>query len=120
MKFNVNSTVFAQALGAVIGAIEKRTSIPVLGGVLVVAKDGRLSLTATDLELSIRTLVDADVKVDGSAVVPAKKLFDYVKLVSVDVLSFSLSENDWLSISAGKSKTRMASGGEVRAIGSLS
>jgi DNA polymerase-3 subunit beta len=113
MKFNVNSSAFTQALSAVIGAVEKRTTIPVLGGVFVEAKGGKLALTATDLELSIRTIVEADVKIEGSAVVPAKKLLDYVKLVSVDVLSFSLSDNNWLSIAAGKSKTRMACVGDV-------
>ena len=70
------------ALGAVKRAVSSRPGIPALTGVLLEAGDGRLKLTATDLEVSVKTAVDGVATVDGerwAMLVPCRILHDAVK-----------------------------------------
>ena len=108
MKFTVNVDTIKEALQSVVGATEKRTTIPILGGVLIKSVGDKLFLSATDLELAISTELEASVKEDGSVVIPAKKMLDYVKLLDSDTVSVSVSKEFWCSFTAGKSRTRIA------------
>ncbi len=108
MKFTVNVASIQQALQSVVGAAEKRTTIPVLGGVLIRAEGGKLFLSATDLELAISTEIAADVKEEGRVVVPVRKMLDYIKLLDSETVSASVSKELWVSFTAGKSRTRIA------------
>lgn len=108
MKFTVNVDAIKEALQSVVGATEKKTTIPVLGGVFFRSGNGKLFLSATDLELAISTEVDAEIEKDGSVVIPAKKMLDYVKLLDSDTVSVSVSKEFWCSFTAGKSRTRIA------------
>ncbi len=71
----------AQALGVVSRAVSTRTAVQVLLGVLLRAENGRLHLAATDMELSLRASLEADVSAEGSAVVPGRLLVDIVRLL---------------------------------------
>src|SRR5215475_9168434 len=64
-------------------------------------------LTATDLDLSLRTACAARVKKEGSCTVPARKLHDYVKLLPDADITIRLLENHWVSIRCGRSNTKM-------------
>src|SRR5207248_11784035 len=66
-----------------------------------------LSLTATDLDLSLRTSCNAKVKKEGSCTIPARKLHDYVKLLPDADITIKLLENHWVSIRCGRSNTKM-------------
>ncbi len=55
-----------------------------LGGILLRARDGLVELEATDMELSLRTTVPAEVEGEGALVVPAKLLGDIVRLLPAD------------------------------------
>ena len=67
----------------------------------------RLSLTATDLDLSLRTSCNAKVKKEGACTIPARKLHDYVKLLPDADITIKLLENHWVSIRCGRSNTKM-------------
>jgi DNA polymerase-3 subunit beta len=67
----------------------------------------KLSLTATDLDLSLRTSCNAKVKKEGSCTIPARKLHDYVKLLPDADITIKLLENHWVSIRCGRSNTKM-------------
>jgi DNA polymerase III subunit beta len=67
----------------------------------------KLSLTATDLDLSLRTACNAKVKKEGSCTIPARKLHDYVKLLPDADITIKLLENHWVSIRCGRSNTKM-------------
>ena len=71
----------AQKLGIVARAVSTRASVQILSGVLLRAEGGRLHLAATDMELSLRSSLDAQVEGEGSVVVPGRPLVDLVRLL---------------------------------------
>ncbi len=71
----------ADKLGIVARAVSTRTAVQVLLGVLLRAEEGRLHLAATDMELSLRTSLEADVAEEGAAVVAGRLLVDLAKLL---------------------------------------
>jgi len=77
MKFSTDRETLLRPLQLVNGVVERRQTLPVLANLLVVAKDGALSLTGTDLEVELKCQVsDVDVKAEGQATLPARKLAD--------------------------------------------
>src|SRR6185369_7535687 len=85
----------------------RKTTIPILSNYLFEASADKLSLTATDLDLSLRTSCNAKVKKEGACTVPARKLHDYVKLLPDADITIKLLENHWISIRCGRSNTKM-------------
>src|SRR5258708_38847845 len=85
-------------LTATQGVVERKTTIPILSNYLLEASADKLSLTATDLDLSLRTSCNAKVKKEGSCTIPARKLFDYVKLLPDAALTLPLLDNPLSSI----------------------
>src|SRR5581483_265408 len=65
-------------------------------------------LTATDLELGLRTSCPAKVKKEGSGTIPARKLLDYVRLLPDADITIKFAENHWASLTCGRSRTRIA------------
>jgi DNA polymerase-3 subunit beta len=108
MEFTVAKSNLVRELGLSQGVVEKRTTIPILSNVLVEAADGRIALTATDLELAIRCGCTAQVKRQGSGTIPAKRLLDYARLLPDSEIQVKLGENQWASITCGRSRTRIA------------
>jgi DNA polymerase-3 subunit beta len=84
MKVNVSRDDLVQKLSVVSRAVSARTTVLVLGGVLLRAENGVLSLAATDMELSLRTSLDAQVDGAGATVVPGKMLAELVRLLPDD------------------------------------
>src|SRR5207244_665385 len=81
MKIVTQRDDLAQKLGVVARAVSTRASVQILSGVLLRAEGGRLHLAATDMELSLRSSVDAQVDGEGSVVVPGRLLVDLVRLL---------------------------------------
>ncbi len=71
----------ARALGVVSRGVSTRTTVQILAGILLHASDGRLELAATDMELSLRTALDASIESDGSVVVPGRLLLELARLL---------------------------------------
>lgn len=78
MKVSVLQENLKATLALVSKAISPRHSLPVLGNVLLEAKDGRLHVVGTNLETMVHCTVSAKVEQDGAITVPAKSLIDYV------------------------------------------
>lgn len=108
MEFSADTKSFAEALDQVQEAVERKNTIPILSHVLVESCANGLRLVATDLEVGIRTLCPAQVKVAGSAAVPARRLLEIVKsLPEADVRVRAL-ENHWVQVNAGRSVFKLA------------
>ncbi|HEY2544236.1 MAG TPA: DNA polymerase III subunit beta [Gaiellaceae bacterium] len=71
----------AQALGVVSRALSTRTSVQILSGVLLEARGGELRLAATDMELSLRATLAAQIEGDGAIVLPGKTFVDIARLL---------------------------------------
>ena len=82
MEFTVSKKDLVRELNLLASVVEKKNSIPILSNVLVEASDGKITLTATDLELGLQSECKANVKEAGAATVPAKRLLEYVRLLS--------------------------------------
>src|SRR3977135_2861834 len=107
MEITVSKFELLRELTATQGVVERKTTIPILSNYLFEAAGDKLSLTATDLDLSPRTSSKAKVKKEGACTMPARKLYDYVKLLPDAGNTIRLLENHWVSIRCGRSNTKM-------------
>jgi DNA polymerase-3 subunit beta len=107
MEISVSKNDLLKELTATQGVVERKTTIPILSNFLFEASGDKLSITATDLDLSLRTSCPAKVKKEGSCTIPARKLYDYVKLLADGEISLKLLENHWVQIRSGRSNTKM-------------
>jgi DNA polymerase III subunit beta len=107
MEITVSKFELLRELTATQGVVERKTTIPILSNYLFEAAGDKLSLTATDLDLSLRTSCAVKVKKEGSCTIPARKLHDYVKLLPDADITIKLLENHWVSIRCGRSNTKM-------------
>jgi DNA polymerase III subunit beta len=107
MEISVSKFELLKELTATQGVVERKTTIPILSNFLFEAADDRLTITATDLDLSLRTSCAAKVKREGACTIPARKLYDYVKLLPDGDISIKLLENHWVNIRSGRSNTKM-------------
>ncbi|HEX4277641.1 MAG TPA: DNA polymerase III subunit beta [Bryobacteraceae bacterium] len=108
MEFTVRKADLVRELSLSQGVVEKKTTIPILSNVLIEARGDRLYLTATDLELGLRTSCEARVKKEGSGTIPARKLLDYVRLLPDADITVKFAENNWANFTCGRSRTRIA------------
>jgi DNA polymerase-3 subunit beta len=111
MEFTVQRAELAKELALLQGVVERKTTIPILSNILLEALPDSLKITATDLELGIRSSCPAKVKKGGAATAPAKKLLDYVRQLEEPEIRFKLTESasgGSLQVTCGRSQVRMA------------
>src|SRR5215470_4990582 len=107
MEFSVTKSALLNELSTTQGVVERKTTIPILSNLLVEAKGSRITITATDLELSIRTSCEAKVKKEGAGTIPAKKLLELVRLLPEGEIRCKLLENHWVEIVSDKKKYKL-------------
>ena len=107
MEFSVSKSALLNELSTTQGVVERKTTIPILSNLLVEAKGNRLNITATDLELSIRTSCEAKVKKEGAGTIPAKKLLELVRLLPEGEIKVKLLENHWVEIVSDRKKYKL-------------
>jgi len=104
MKFTISREVLLQPLSQVVGVVERRQTLPVLANFLLSARDDRLTVTGTDMEVELISSVPASVEQEGEITVPARKLVDIVKALP-DGSSITFTMNDEkATLSAGRSR----------------
>jgi DNA polymerase-3 subunit beta len=114
MEISVSRNELLRELTATQSVVERKTTIPILSNFLLEASvagpeggEGKLTITATDLDQSIKTSCKAKVKKAGSCTIPARKLYDYIKLLPDSDISIKLMDNHWVQIRSGRSNTKM-------------
>src|SRR6201986_1886028 len=107
MGIRVSRQELLRALTATQSVVERKTTIPILSNFLIEAADDKLTITATDLDQSIKTSCTAKVKKPGACTIPARKLYDYIKLLGDGDISIKLMDNHWVQIRSGRSNTKM-------------
>jgi DNA polymerase III subunit beta len=107
LEITVSRAELLRELTAAQSVVERKTTIPILSNFLFEATDDRLTITATDLDQSLNTSCAAKVKKPGACTIPARKLYDYIKLLPEGDISIKLMDNHWVQIRAGRSNTKM-------------
>ncbi|MGC9158576.1 MAG: DNA polymerase III subunit beta [Terracidiphilus sp.] len=107
MEITVSRQDLVKELNATQSVVERKTTIPILSNFLIEADEDRLSITATDLDQAIRTSTVVKVKKPGACTIPARRLYDYIKLLPDGEISIKLLENHWVQIRSGRSNTKM-------------
>jgi DNA polymerase III subunit beta len=104
MKLSAARETLLKPLQAVIGVVERRQTMPILANVLLVARDGQLAVTATDLEVELVASAEVEVDAAGEVTVPGRKLLDICRALP-DSAKISISQSgDKLAIRSGRSK----------------
>ncbi|HEY3418371.1 MAG TPA: DNA polymerase III subunit beta [Armatimonadota bacterium] len=104
MRFTCPKRVFHEALQSVSRAIATRSTLPILGNVLLEARDGQLKLVTTDLEIGMTCLVPLDDMQAGSVTVPERIIQDVVGNLPDAEITVSADERNLLTVSAAKAE----------------
>src|SRR5580658_7263401 len=110
LEITVSRAELLRELTAAQSVVERKTTIPILSNFLFEASSedgGKLTITATDLDQSLKTSCPAKVKKAGACTIPARKLYDYIRLLGDGDISIKLLDNHWVQIRAGRSNTKM-------------
>ena len=107
MEITVSRQDLVKELTATQSVVERKTTIPILSNFLIEADGDTLSITATDLDQAIRTSAPVKVKKPGACTIPARKLYDYIKLLPDGEISIKLLDNHWVQIRSGRSNTKI-------------
>lgn len=104
MKLIVLQENLSKALETVSRAVATRTTLPILGNVLLQTDGSRLRLTATNLDVTISRYIGAKVEQEGAITVPARLFAEYVKSIPNDKVELSL--DNLLHVKAGRYKAK--------------
>ena len=91
-----------------IGVTGGRNALPILSNLLIRATDGEIKMSATDLEVSIQSVVAGVIEEDGDITLPAKKLHEIVRSLPDGEVDMNLSANDRVAISCANSYYKLA------------
>ena len=106
MKIIVNQKNFKKALSAVEKVVAKNTTLPILSNILLKTENGRLKLSATNLEIGINYMIGAKIEEVGQVAVPARIISDFIGNVNDERITLSV-KNNILSINSEHYKTQI-------------
>lgn len=104
MKFTCNQQVLSKAVNTVSKAITNRTTIPILKGILLKANNNKLTLTASDLDLSIEKVIDAHITEEGEIVAISKLFSEIIRKLPNEDITIELKEENNITIECSTSQ----------------
>jgi DNA polymerase-3 subunit beta len=108
MKLTCAKDELAEKLQVAGRGVSTRTTVQILAGILLRASDGRLSLSATDMEISLRVSLEAQVEDEGAIVVPGRLLVDIVRLLPAGEVTIShRAEEGVVELTCGSASYRL-------------
>jgi DNA polymerase-3 subunit beta len=107
MEIRLTRGEFLTELIPMQGIVERKTTIPVLSHILLTARKDRLHLAATDLDVSLTSWCQAEVKEEGAIAVQAKKFLEIIRAVTGEEVLLVQEEPRVLSIRAGRSRFKV-------------
>jgi DNA polymerase III subunit beta len=107
MELAIERVSLQNSLAMVQGIVERRNTVPILGHVLIEPDGNKLRLSATDLEVGIRTEVACKSSATGSLTLNARKLYEIVREAEGDEVALKELENDWVEIKCGRARFKM-------------
>ena len=107
MKLTTKKQDLSKALTQAAGIVERKNTIPILAHIKITASDGKLTIEATDLDITFKTSIEADVQEEGATTVDAHLFAGIVKKLSSDIEL--TADASTLTVQSGRSKFSLAS-----------
>ncbi len=104
MEFKVNSKELEKLLTKIIPAVPTRTPMPILENFLFEIKEGKLTIHATDLEISLKSSLNIVAEEDFNAVIPAKLLYDVVRSLKETTIHFTTADKGKINLKTDNGK----------------
>ncbi|MDQ3873929.1 MAG: DNA polymerase III subunit beta [Actinomycetota bacterium] len=108
LRLTCSADELARRVALVARAVSTRATVQILSGVLVTAADGRVELSATDMDLSLRTSLDAEVEGPGRIVVPGRLLVEVTRLLPETTVELEhRADEGTVSVTCGSAQYRL-------------
>jgi DNA polymerase III subunit beta len=107
MELQIDRVSLLNSLSMVQGIVERRNTVPILGHVLLEPNETKLQLSATDLEVGIRTELVCEPVAKGTLTLNARKLFEIVREAEGDKVALKSLDKDWVEIKCGRARFKM-------------
>lgn len=108
MNIVCNKQKLLDGINIALKAIPGKTTMAILECMVIEVKEGIIKLISNDLEIGIETIIEGDIKEEGSVAVEAKLFFEIIRKMSLDEINIQVNENYVMNISDGKSKFNIA------------
>jgi DNA polymerase-3 subunit beta len=106
MQFSAKRSEILRGLGLAAGIADRKSTVPILANVVIRAKKGSVTVSATDLTTTVEATSPAEVKRDGGTTMDAKRLHDVIKSLPGDDVTVSVGSG-WATIAAGRSEFKL-------------
>lgn len=107
MKFTCDRIAVTNAVNIVQKAVAVRSTLTVLEGILIKAKDGKVTLTGNDLEIGIESVIGADISSEGKVVVNSNLFGTAIRKMTGDTIVIDVSSNNTVQIKSGNSDLKL-------------
>jgi len=101
MKLVIGKDTVLSGLQTVHGVVNVRPTLPVLSNVLFEARENKLWLTTTDMEVTMRCVVEAQVSSAGATTIPARRLLSIIRELPADNIEIDVDDKNAASITCG-------------------
>jgi len=108
MNVSLPRQTLQTGLQRVLGGVENKQTMQILGNVMLVADENRLTITGTDLELELIATIDAEVQLSGQTTVNARKLNDIIRSAGQNSMIHLRLDNEWLNVDIDRSHFKLA------------
>jgi len=109
MEFYAHQSELLDELDLLQGAVERKSTIPILSHFLVETVGSGLQISASDLEVGARSSCRVELKSEGKAAVPARRLVEIIRSLPDAEIRFKLLENHWVHVTCQRSSFKLAS-----------
>ena len=107
MKISVEKSVLSSGLQAVQNVVGGRNTLPILSNVLIVASEDRVTLSTTDLDVSVRCRIVGRVETEGSTTLPVKRLASIVRELPGEMVNIETDDKDQSIVTCGQSRFKL-------------
>ena len=104
MKFTCDRNSLTYAINIAQKAVAARSTLPVLEGLLIKAKNGRVVITGNDLEIGIECIFEAEIESEGSVVVNSRLFGDIIRKMTGESVVIDVNDNNVTNIRCGNSE----------------
>lgn len=101
MKFKIPKTTLLDTIDILQNIINTKTSLPILSNILIETQQGKLKLTATDLNIGITCVIPVDIQETGAVTIPARRFGGIIRELSEDTIEITTKKNHMMIIEAG-------------------